>query len=94
MKFTSLLTGIRRTVNKAMTNEEFLMKLYQTNGHEILDLSDSQGDIKIHSVDLDGNKTYRFSSYGSQEWVNIYYIKFDKDGNFMSIEYNENESFC
>ena len=46
------------------------------------------------SVNENGVKTYKFYSYGSQEWFNCYYIKFDKAGNFISIEHNEAESFC
>lgn len=77
-----------------MTNEEFLLKLHKTNSQEILDLYDTNNDVRPHNIDSDGIKTYRFSSYGSQEWVNIYYIKFDKDGNFIDVRYSEEESFC
>ena len=76
-----------------MTNEQFLIQLNNTNHGEIL-YFDNDGIPMPVSVNENGEKTYKFGSYGGQEWYNIYYIKFDKEGNFISIEHNEAESFC
>ena len=70
-----------------MTNEEFMMQLCKCNSGEIMEIEGTE------SAD-DGTKTYKVCSYGGQEWIHYYYIKFDKSGNFINIEYKENESFC
>jgi hypothetical protein len=70
-----------------ITNEEFMMQLCKCNGGEMMEIEETE-------VTEDGTKTYKVVSYGSQEWIHFYYIKFDKYGNFINIEFREEESFC
>ncbi len=78
-----------------MTNEEFMLQLYKCNSGEIINIEPSNKNAPAPIfIAEDGTKTYKFSSYGGQEWIHLYYIKFDKLGNFIDIEYREDESFC
>ena len=83
-----------------MTNEDFLILLHNKGfGNQILwldtvyDKTIGKSALAAPKLNADGTKTYRFSSYGSQEYIYVYYATFDQRGNLIDLYESEEESF-
>ena len=83
-----------------MTNEDFLILLHNKGwGDQILwldtvyDKATGKDVLAAPKLNADGTKTYRFESYGGQEYVYVYYAKFDQQGNLIDLYESKEESF-